>query len=72
MNVYAAAQDLYNYSELDGSPVYVEYLPTQRSRKWRKASLFIAAFDHKVCAGLDLRLKQENGWYQVRICKAYT
>ena len=63
-NVYDSVDHLYN--PFRGRPAKLEYLPTQRSRKWRSASVSVLRYcpeHHEVEAG---KLAKQEGWYQVQ------
>lgn len=42
--VYEANAYLYGFNHLIGKPAQLEFLPTEKSRKWRKGSLWVRSY----------------------------
>jgi hypothetical protein len=63
-NVYEQSQFLYGYPELDGKPATAYYLPTPKSRKWRKA-FSVRAFS-KSTYDTALQLVHGGDWYSFK------
>lgn len=64
MNVYELAEDMY-LSATIGVMVELEYKPTERSRKWRKASVQIY-YQGVASEQYALNIKHHNQWHEVR------
>jgi hypothetical protein len=54
-----------NQEELVGKPVTLEYLPTSRSKKWRK-SFMVQRYVPELHNITALRCIENNEWYKVR------
>lgn len=63
-SVYDQFQDLYDLVP-KGVAVELYYLPTERSRKWRKTSVMVKAYDSSLHEPMAQQLKTQESWYAV-------
>jgi hypothetical protein len=53
------------YDPMFGKRAQLYYMPTKRSRKWRKSSLSIIAYTPKIHDEMAQDLKKQESWYRV-------
>lgn len=64
-NIYEQAQELLK-EDFEGKPAHLEYLPTQRSRKWRKSSLSVTHFNTVNHCNHARQIAIQENWFQFR------